>query len=259
MDKGILCGCDRHQEWMLPWWWNHYSKHNSYPVAFFDFGMSPEAKKWCEERGACFELPAQAASLPVSEKRQKKWEERFGHISWKMREKLFCKPFAFLATPFEKSLWIDLDCQVRGCVEPIFRTLKQGVQIGLKRESERTQRLDRKGQFTRKGEVNYNSGVVPFRKGAEILTLWTEEVMKHSHRFVTDQHALSRVLFRTAHPVAELPPVFNWTPVSGENKKALIYHFHGGQKGLILHTIDPLFFSLQGKLQLTLPFDPLFY
>ncbi len=58
MTKGILIGCDQNQEWMLEWWWAHYSRHNCYPVAFVDFGMSQEAKKWCQSKGHWISLDA---------------------------------------------------------------------------------------------------------------------------------------------------------------------------------------------------------
>ena len=54
---GIVVGADLTQEWLLPWWWSHYSRFNSLPVAFIDFGMSDEMKKWCQERGELIPLP----------------------------------------------------------------------------------------------------------------------------------------------------------------------------------------------------------
>jgi len=43
--NGLITGCDETHEWMLPTWWKHYSKRNSSPVSFIDFGMSKSAKK----------------------------------------------------------------------------------------------------------------------------------------------------------------------------------------------------------------------
>src|SRR3569832_2184099 len=51
MEWGVVVAADRGAEWLLSWWWGCYSKHHQQPVAFVDFGMSQEARKWCSERG----------------------------------------------------------------------------------------------------------------------------------------------------------------------------------------------------------------
>lgn len=67
MMKGILVGCDQNQEWLLSWWWDQYSAHNSYPVVFVDFGMSKTGVAWCNERGTCIPQSLDAHSLlPLS-------------------------------------------------------------------------------------------------------------------------------------------------------------------------------------------------
>jgi hypothetical protein len=63
--SGIIVGCDANQEWLLPWWWDHYCKHNSYPVAFVDFGMSEAALAWCQEKGQCISLPPYSYLIKV--------------------------------------------------------------------------------------------------------------------------------------------------------------------------------------------------
>ena len=54
--SGILVATDKQIEWMLPWWWHHYSKHNRYPVVFVDLGMTETAKAWCRQRGKLISL-----------------------------------------------------------------------------------------------------------------------------------------------------------------------------------------------------------
>ncbi len=31
MSRGVLVASDQTLEWMLPWWWRHYKKHNNFP------------------------------------------------------------------------------------------------------------------------------------------------------------------------------------------------------------------------------------
>ena len=51
VSRGILVGSDKKSEWLLPIWWKHYSFHFTHPVAFVDFGLSENGKKFCKERG----------------------------------------------------------------------------------------------------------------------------------------------------------------------------------------------------------------
>ena len=55
-EDGVIVGSDANHEWLLVWWWENYSRFNSLPVAFVDFGMSPESRKWCQERGLIVDL-----------------------------------------------------------------------------------------------------------------------------------------------------------------------------------------------------------
>src|SRR5689334_9119639 len=68
---GVIVGCDLYQEWLLLWWWSHYSSHNAIPVAFVDMGMSEEGALWCKERGEYIKLQ----EIPYQEPpKLKSWE-----------------------------------------------------------------------------------------------------------------------------------------------------------------------------------------
>lgn len=229
--QGILAGCDRNQEWLLPWWWEHYSAHNSYPVAFIDFGMSEEGKAWCKERGLY--LPFRTKVPIVGKKhlplhQQTSWEEHYGKKIWSRRRIWFKKPFALLQSPFPFSLWLDLDCQVGKNLEPFFTCLFLGTEIALKRETEAIQALHRKKGFILPHEAYYDCGLIAFRNDAPILRHWTEEIAHRNRDYVFDQQALSRAL--ATHPPAlfELPEIYNWSASKGQNPEALVTHYHGG-------------------------------
>ncbi|MBI2742460.1 MAG: hypothetical protein HYX48_00890 [Chlamydiales bacterium] len=230
MDRwGVVVGCDKEQEWMLPWWWEHYSAHNKYPVAFADFGMSEEALAWCRERGECLVLPAHARSERVEQSKREVWESCYGTWIWKCRGAWFKKPLALLSSPFSRGLWIDLDCQINGSVDPIFHALTDDAEIGLAREPYLLQSYEEVKGILLPEEVSYNAGVVLFKQGARILQEWAKEAIERGGEYPTDQHALSRVIYLSQPALIELPQVYNWLRIFGPNSEALIYHFTGGK------------------------------
>ena len=38
-NKAFLTGCDYKHEWILPWFFENYRKHNNTPLIFADFGV----------------------------------------------------------------------------------------------------------------------------------------------------------------------------------------------------------------------------
>src|SRR5579872_148957 len=122
--EGILVAANKTQEWLLEWWWENYSRFNRYPVTFVDLGLTDKAKRWCQERGELIPFPP--FRLNLVKKRQidpvllKEWEFFYGRIDWKRRFAFFQKPLVCLQTPYQKTLWLDLDCEVRCDLNEIF-------------------------------------------------------------------------------------------------------------------------------------------
>lgn len=220
--NGIIVGSDHKQEGFLSWWWSHYSKHNSYPVVFFDFGMTAPALNWCRERGTV--IAVQDVELKeLSLERKEKWEKRWGEGVWISRSAWFKKAEAMLRAPFDLNCWLDLDCQVMGNLKPLFDSLKGD--IALLRESEASQKKDQAQYYALPGEITYNSGVMVVRKNAPFLTHWAAVSKEENDRFLGDQNALSRVLYLHETPVTEWPPHFHWFRQYGPNPEALIIHY----------------------------------
>jgi hypothetical protein len=220
MTKGILVGCDHNQEWMLEWWWSHYSQHNCYPVGFVDFGMSAEAKKWCQNKGHWISLNGPKdfvypQSL-ISRELVDEWEKIYGKELWKGREKWFYKPFALQETPFDETIWIDLDCEVTGPLAPLFNKVHVHSKMALARDT---------GPSTQ--EEGYNTGVIAYHRTSPLLTLWTELSFLHNDRFLGDQDALSFLIHSENIEVAELPSKYNWVVREGINFEAIILHWAG--------------------------------
>ena len=142
--EGVIVGCEISQEWMLDWWWQHYRRHNDYPVVFTDFGMSAEAKEWCKAHG----LLTQPILLE-------------GH-PW------FRKPLACARSPFAASIWLDMDCQVNGPLGPIMQS-SRGGKVGVTIDRGTPQRYI---QELPMGAKMYNSGCVAFRHSDPAISHW---------------------------------------------------------------------------------------
>ena len=229
MSQGILVGCDRNQECLLPWWWEHYSAHNHYPVAFVDFGMSAEAFAWCQARGAMIALPPDVCPLnPLSPEEKERLMPHFGAEPWPYRAALFKKAFACLRAPFPQTCWLDVDCEVRGSLEVLFAPLLLGAEIALVREPESAQEGYQRDGFTLPAEVIYNSGVIAFQRDAAILHRWAELSRQENQRFITDQEVLSRAIYLHRPLFIALPALYNWKKSVGVSREALIIHYASG-------------------------------
>ena len=99
---GVLLGSDSAQEWLLPWWWEHYSQFNHHPVTWVDLGMTEKMQNWCRERGSLIRLRvADIFVTPqeeIAEKDAAYWENVCGFAFWNCRNAWFKKPLAFLQT-----------------------------------------------------------------------------------------------------------------------------------------------------------------
>jgi Lipopolysaccharide biosynthesis proteins, LPS:glycosyltransferases len=226
--QGIIVGCDRHHQWLLPWWWEHYSKHNSYPVLFADFGMTEGALAWCHTQGQVLSLPQTPwDDAPVTSHHKALWEDLYGDTVWSSRPSWFKKPLALTQSPFSQTLWLDLDCQVLGPLDPLFNALSLGFELALVREPAYVQNIERQQGLLLDGEVSYNSGVFAFTKETPILELWKQKALTESHLFIGDQNILSRVIFEKKTAVFELSDTYNWKDSYGPNPEAVIHHFLG--------------------------------
>ena len=218
MGQGIITGLDRNLEWMLPWWSGHYFAHNSYPVAFADFGMSQAARAFCQKRGALLPIDSKLMEKRRSAMTKKAWEKEYGAGVWQNRSAWFKKPLALLASPFEQGLWIDIDCKVQKELSPLLSCLAFGVELFLMRDEDGS-------HFLRKDEVRYNSGVIAFQRQAPILRQWIEVALEDA--FPGDEECLSRAMSLHKPRFLEMPRLYNWFRDYGPNPEAFICHYCG--------------------------------
>jgi hypothetical protein len=214
--NGIIVGADLTQEWLLPWWWAHYSKHNDYPVAFIDFGMSFEMKDWCKARGQHIRLRLvdfAAEKEAIDPNLAHSMESEFGSQVWECRNAWFKKPFACLLSPFQKTIWIDLDCEIRGSLSPLFEY--KGLALAKSHDLPNPYQI-------------YNSGIMTYDEtGLSLIKEWADWCFKRSDIFRGDQEVLSHMIGEKNLSISELPPIYNWSRCSEENPDALILHWHG--------------------------------
>lgn len=220
MSRGVIVGCDQKQEWMLPWWWDHFRAHNDLPVAFIDFGMTSHAKKWCKAHGILIDLKAPqrfvSPKTHISKELAEKWEKRYGSHLWSARDQWFFKPFALLQTPFKETIWLDLDCEILGRLTHLYNKLHRHSRMALVR--------DNTGPFE---EVGYNSGLIVYDAKSPLLTHWASSCIRKNDQFLGDQEVLTHLIQERDVEVAELPDKYNWVVKTGINSEAVVLHWSG--------------------------------
>lgn len=227
MERGVLVGADQKEEWLLSWWWSSYTFCNSLPVTFIDWGMSEEAKGWCQERGQLISLPIPDCFFQGREIVAKPVlnviEESEGEL-WETRPFWFSKPLALLASPYEFTAWIDLDCEILTPLDPIFEYANP---IAIARETERSHLREERRGILPKGQTLYNSGVIVYKKKTPLLQRWAEVCLQQHTSFFGDQDVLSYLLANESFDFVELPAIFNWRLSQGLHFDARIIHWTG--------------------------------
>lgn len=222
-EDGVIVGADISQEWLLPWWWKNYRKHNSHPVAFVDFGMSFEKKDWCRERGEFISLRIfddfVAEKNDIAPENVHLWETDIGTFFWGCRSAWFKKPLAFLQTPFRRSLWLDLDCEIRNSIQKLFEYADSKSGIGLVHDFDNI--------LSDLSYPMYNSGVVPYRRNLPLIIEWARNCLEKNADFSGDQEVLSHMIAMKKIAIAEMPRIYNWSRLQEETGEEIIVHWHG--------------------------------
>lgn len=215
--RGVLVASDHTIEWLLPWWWKNYSRYNTFPVAFVDLGISSQMVRWCKKKGQLidlFDLPEFAQQKEqLSSKVIQDWEAIYKGDVWQARKAWFKKPLACLKSPFELTLWMDIDCEVCGPLNPLFAEWGEGIEVALVRDERHVE------------ERNFSSGVMLFAKGVPFLERWAELCRKESGQHMGDQNVLTQLLYSGEVAFKELDPIYNWIMYQGYNPAAVIAHW----------------------------------
>lgn len=220
MSQGVITGTNARYEWMLKLWWHYYSQTNTYPVTFMDFGMSKSARLWCESKGSVLSIslpegiPTPESKIDPLKKRE--WEVAY-KSPWEARKGWFYKPFALLKTPYEQTLWIDIDTFV---IKPL-TSLFEISGLALPQDQTRVQNPTK----LLPGEISYATSLIRFTKNDPLLKKWAQKVKESTHLFLGDQEILSRLICEDQTPITTLPPIFNAKPKPNLSPDTFIVHF----------------------------------
>jgi hypothetical protein len=224
---GVICGTDAHQEWLLPWWWERYSACNNFPVTFVDYGMTQSARQWCEKKGELIALDIDMGFVKTREEIDPElvpiWD---AWVDWNSRKAWYKKPFALLHSRYGRGVWLDLDCEVLGSIEPLFSLCDSESQIALARH-----RNDHLPRFH--PDIYYNGGVIVFEHGAEIIERWARDAVERNQYFPGDDFLLTALVRECQLKIIELPDIYHWNIINGINPNAVIVHWMCNKKNYI--------------------------
>ncbi|GEM_PF-1004207 len=224
--EGIITGCDWKMQTMIPWWWKHFSNYNSLPVTFIDMGLSDAMRRFCESKGTVVKLHIPKYLLkrriPLSEKIHPKAEKRqkLERLSY------FSKPFAMLKTPYQHTVWIDIDCQVQAPLSQLFDYCEG--QIALTPMSPYKQKNPTQQEAMPSDKVLYNSGVICFKRGEPLMHDWAVASVCREKWYFGDQDILNALIYEQKTKVTSLPNTYNWIVKEwGSNPNAKVVHYAG--------------------------------
>lgn len=204
---GVVVPVCENQQDLAAWWWWAYARRNRWPVAFADFGMSDETRRWCEVRG---KVVPHGAPDGV--------------------EGCFRRPFAILQSPFRQTVWADLDCEVRADLSVLASFC--GDRPGLGRDWSYPVALGKRLSF--QGPC-WSGAVIVCRHGDPLVVEWARKVPEGRDRFRGDQEILSKILGgRRRSGFAEIPATLLRSRQEGEDEGLTAVHWSGpGGKGAI--------------------------
>lgn len=207
MKRGVLIAADRHCEWLIPWFFERLRAVSQLPLAIVDMGLTRGARDYCKARGEL--IPLEVDHLPHFDTQAAGW---------------YKKPFAFLKTPFEKTLWLDCDCEV---VRPVDSLFDFEEEMCLAPDTNNSHEKELSLGTIEPGEVLYNSGVIVFNRGCPLVEDWVRAVSDQQTAFFSDQHVLSRLIRDGDYFVGRLEDDYNWRMSQGFNIHAAIIHWAG--------------------------------
>jgi hypothetical protein len=247
-ENGIIVGCDQGMEIMLPWWWNHYCQSNELPVAFFDLGMSKEAARWCAERGILKRLHL---PFPLFAKRMITphiWEKEMRksgcyHLMQYKRLAWFKKALVFLHTPFQHTIWLDIDCQVNCQLEEMIANSYHPSGLSLAKGNANKKKIKLLVGWDVAKQTHYNSGVIVYRHGSPLIEKWTRAVVESDSLCLGDQDILELTVEAEKEKPLLLPDTYNWRVADmGINPHAHIIHYAGKARTSLLRSCPEAFY-----------------
>ncbi len=226
--EGVLVAFDRAMQPLILWWYNTLRKYSAKPVAFINLGgICENVKNWCKNNGYYYDnekFVAHFKKIKIPTKYTNKWADLISGDVALVRPYWFTKPIAMMHTPFEKTLYLDIDCELKSPTDEIFSYLN-GNEIALCKDiSEFTYFNSNKDQ----NKILFNSGVIVYKSKSKIVEKWAKMSYEYNHDFLGDQDLLSHIIYKYKYKPKILPIHWNWHAITKENDEAKILHYTGG-------------------------------
>ena len=216
---------------MIPWWFSSIRRFSSLPIHIIDIDLPDQRRAWCDKYGigrTLFSLnKSPAQKQEIDEALAKLWESNYLGNVWQNREVWFAKPEVLQKTPFQKTLFLDLDCEVKG---PIDSLLELPASFAICKNPDFVQEEAILNQLIRPGESIYNSGVILYERGHPLIDQWANLSYETANQHMGDEDILSLILNKTSTPFDLIPEAFNCRPTSQNVGKAHVVH-HVGIEG----------------------------
>lgn len=227
--QGIITGCDQSQEWMLKWWLEHAEKNAGMPLSFVDFGLSKSACIYLKNRGINV-LDGSSILKPFLTKSHysypSSWIEKWKRESTSQRPFYFAKPLACLLSPYDQTLWVDLDCKIVQTPKQAFSYIDPNFGMTMSLDSEQTAINWQEQGLIDKGSVAYQAGVIAFNKDSSLMLTWKQLCLSSYDTEYSEQTAIINYLHRNKKTLQLLPSFFNHLNPH-QHQKVSIAHYGG--------------------------------
>lgn len=228
MKHGVLTGCNEDQEWMLKWWWKNYTKHNAFPVTFCDFGMSPGAKKWCQTKGNILTFDPQSIQLKNASEAQ--WKNQVSLSTWNRRAIWFAKAFILEQTPYEKTVWTDIDCEILGQIDPLFELAESQDGFAIAYDNKENTQEAKRLKTIDQDVLVLQAGVFSFKINSPVIPAWIKYCLQNLESEISDQSAISHLHAKNSFNLTILSNKYNWLEPEYPTTYPIIKHHTGASQ-----------------------------
>jgi hypothetical protein len=135
-------------------------------------------------------------------------------------------PFMLEKSPYEKTVWVTLDCQVRGPLDTLFEACEHPSGFALIHEEPIIQQASHKMGLVEKREIIYKIQVMAYRK-TPLLQAWIKTTLQQHENFIFCFYVLSHLLYKKKLEIHPLAPLYAWKVQTGINPQSVINHWEG--------------------------------
>ena len=226
LSRGIITGCDKHVEMFLPWWFDHLQTHNDLPVTIIDYGLSDWGRSVANTIGTL--IPKKSISIPKCKHKPSDAYPEYRHSA---RESYLYKPFALQQSPFDQTIWLDVDCKVQNRLNTLFETPNFGIALS----DAIGQDLAQKHKVFKSFETRaLNGGVIVYQAGCSVIQAWVNATLSKGKDYIVDDVLLAELIYDEKLPVTYLPESYN-TYWAHKKSDTIISHYSTpfGKKAII--------------------------